>query len=71
MMNHPTVPLIVDRGAFGLSETFDPAAVFEELFGKTAREIPGAMEYTTTFTTIRGYTKCSVSPEQRQGAVRR
>jgi uncharacterized protein YjlB len=32
--NHPAFPLIVYRGVVGLSEAFDPAAVFEELFQK-------------------------------------
>jgi uncharacterized protein YjlB len=30
--NHPRWPLVIYRGAVRLDETFDPAAVFEELF---------------------------------------
>ncbi len=61
--NYPTFPLIVYRGVVGLSEASDPAAVFEELFEKNGWGTPGAMASTTTFITIRRYTKCSASPE--------
>jgi hypothetical protein len=32
--NHPRWPLMIYRGAVRLDDAFDPAAVFEELFGR-------------------------------------
>jgi hypothetical protein len=65
--NHPDFALIVYRGAVRLRRELDPAAVYEDLFAKTAGGIPGATASMITSIIIRRSMRCSALRAAKAG----